>query len=65
MAEPEKKPTRTTPRKPTERKPATRKKKTPSIAHEHVAERAYFLSLERGGDAFENWIQAERELAAV
>ena len=65
MAEPKK--TRTTARKTTERKPTRKTKpqvtKTQAITHEHVAERAYYLSLERGGDAFENWVQAERELA--
>ena len=69
MAEPKKKTTRTTARKTTERKvarkPTARSKKTSVITHEHVAERAYYLSLERGGDAFENWLQAERDLAAV
>jgi cell division protein FtsN len=67
MPEPKKKTTRATARKTTERKPVRKTKpratKTPVITHEHVAERAYYLSLERGGDAFENWLQAERELA--
>ncbi len=69
MAEPNKKPTRTTSRKTTERKPTRKAKpratKTPTVTREHVAERAYYLSLERGGDAFENWLQAERDLATV
>ena len=69
MAEAKQKTTRTTARKSTERKPArkstTRGRKTAAVAHEHIAERAYYLSLERGGDAFENWIQAERELTTV
>jgi len=34
------------------------------VAREHVAERAYYISLEAGGDPFENWVRAERELAA-
>ena len=33
--------------------------------YEMVAERAYYLHLETGRDAFANWVQAERELAAV
>ena len=64
---PEPKKTRSTAQKTTERKPVRKTKpratKTPAITNEHVAERAYYLSLERGGDAFENWLQAERELA--
>ena len=43
-----------------------RKKKAGAPAHDAIAERAYYIALERdGGDAFENWIQAERELAPV
>jgi hypothetical protein len=45
------------------RKIVTRKKKIETPPHDAIAERAYYLALERnGGDAFENWIQAEREL---
>lgn len=29
---------------------------------EHVATRAYYIHLETGGEALENWLQAEREL---
>jgi hypothetical protein len=36
-----------------------------SATYEMVAERAYYLHLETGRDAFANWLQAERELAAV
>ena len=36
----------------------------PTPTHDHIAERAYYLHLEHGGDAFENWLLAERELAA-
>jgi hypothetical protein len=39
----------------------TRAKKAPM--HDVIAERAYFLHLERGGDQVENWLHAERELA--
>ncbi|HEY1513248.1 MAG TPA: DUF2934 domain-containing protein [Gaiellaceae bacterium] len=31
----------------------------------HVAERAYYIHLEEGGDPTENWLRAERELVAV
>ena len=60
----------------TEKKPAakkrtvTRRKKTeatePIVLHwEHVATRAYYIHLEQGGDATENWLRAEQELIAV
>ena len=32
---------------------------------EHVATRAYYLHLEQGGDAVENWLRAEREVVAA
>lgn len=65
------------PRKPTEPKaaatngaktakpPARRARKSaePTPAHDHVATRAYFIHLESGGEALDNWLQAERELA--
>jgi hypothetical protein len=35
------------------------------LTWEHVAERAYYIHLEEGGDAIENWLRAERELVAV
>ena len=41
----------------------TRKKKVPAPTPEQVAERAYYLHLERGGEELENWLTAERELA--
>jgi hypothetical protein len=67
------------PRKATEaaatEKPATktrtaapRRKKASEpivLTWEHVAERAYYIHLEEGGDAVENWLRAERELVAV
>ncbi len=69
MAEPSKQTIRATSRTTTQRKPVRKTKaraiKAPGISHEHVAERAYYLSLERGGDAFANWLQAERDLATV
>lgn len=47
-----------------------RTKKTEAIdatvpVWEHVATRAYFISLEDGGDPLENWLRAERELVAA
>ena len=42
----------------------TRKKKIVPTP-DQIAERAYFLHLERGGDQLENWLTAERELAAA
>jgi hypothetical protein len=50
------------------KKIATRRKKTEEtvvLTWEHVAERAYYISLDAGGDPVENWLQAERELATV
>ena len=32
---------------------------------DHVATRAYYIHLEQGGDALENWLRAERELIAA
>jgi hypothetical protein len=43
----------------------TRRKKHPAVSEEMIATRAYFLHLETGGDAFENWLQAERDLITV
>jgi len=47
--------------------PRTRKAavETNVLTEEHVAERAYYIHLEEGGDAVENWLRAERELVAV
>ena len=60
---PEKKTTtrKTMTRKATTRKPARK----PPLTKEAIAERAYFIALERGGSEFENWIQAERELTVT
>ena len=60
----------------TEKKPAakkrtvTRRKKVEAtepivLNWEHVATRAYYIHLEQGGDATENWLRAEQELVAV
>jgi Protein of unknown function (DUF2934) len=35
------------------------------LVWEHVAERAYYIHLEEGGDPTENWLRAERELVAA
>ena len=42
----------------------TREKKV-LTSPDQIAERAYFLHLERGGDELENWLTAERELATA
>ncbi|HEV2591945.1 MAG TPA: DUF2934 domain-containing protein [Gaiellaceae bacterium] len=45
-----------------------RKKKTEEtivLTWEHVAERAYYISLDEGGDPTDNWLRAERELAVA
>ena len=35
------------------------------LTWEHVAERAYYIHLEAGGDPNENWLRAEQELATA
>ena len=56
MAEAKKSPVRKT----------VRRKKIAAPTQEAVAERAYYIALEQGGGRpFDNWIQAEREFAAV
>jgi hypothetical protein len=35
------------------------------LTWEHVATRAYYISLEAGGDPFDNWLRAERELVVA
>jgi hypothetical protein len=35
------------------------------LTWEDVATRAYYIHLEEGGDAQENWMRAERELATA
>ena len=60
MPEPRKKPVRAV-----ARKTVRRRKSSEAPTHEAVAERAYYIALEQGGRPFENWIQAEQELAAV
>jgi Protein of unknown function (DUF2934) len=46
------------------RRPGIRRKRAAKVTHEEIATRAYYLHLEGGHDAFENWLRAERELAA-
>jgi Protein of unknown function (DUF2934) len=41
----------------------TRKRPVPTT--DQIAERAYFIHLDEGGDPFGNWLRAERELTAV
>jgi hypothetical protein len=57
-----------TTKKPAAKKTTTRRtrKTTPVELHrEHVATRAYYISLAEGGDPTENWLRAERELLAA
>lgn len=60
----------------TEKKPAARKRTVTRrrkveatepivLTWEDVATRAYYIHLEQGGDAHENWLRAEQELIAV
>jgi hypothetical protein len=35
------------------------------LTWEHVATRAYYISIEDGGDPLENWLRAERELVVA
>jgi hypothetical protein len=50
---------------PAARKPVTRRKRAPTITHEDIAVRAYYLHTEGGHDPHENWIRAERELTGA
>jgi Protein of unknown function (DUF2934) len=43
----------------------SRKKKAATPTYDDIARRAYYIHLEQGGDPFENWIRAERELIAA
>jgi hypothetical protein len=56
---------KTTEKKAPARKPATSRKRAPKVTHDQIAERAYYLHLERGGDPFENWLHAEQELVTA
>jgi hypothetical protein len=53
-------------KKATTTRRTTKKTTEPTVlSWEHVAERAYFIHLEEGGDPTENWLRAEQELVAV
>jgi hypothetical protein len=52
--------TKTVTRRTTKKKP-----QTIELTWDHVATRAYYISLEEGGDATENWLRAERELVTA
>ena len=47
------------------RRPPKKKPETIELTWDHVATRAYYISLEEGGDATENWLRAERELVTA
>lgn len=54
--------------KPAAKKTITRRaKKTEPIvlSWEHIAERAYYIHLDEGGDEVSNWLRAEQELIAA
>ena len=56
-------PTRPAKKQASARKPRTKPSQPP---HEEIAERAYFIHLERGScDELANWLRAERELKAA
>jgi hypothetical protein len=56
---------KTTTRKTTTSATTRRTRKRPVPTTDQIAERAYFIHLDEGGDPFGNWLRAERELAAV
>jgi hypothetical protein len=58
---------KTTEKKAPARKPAiVSRKRKPKVSHEQIAERAYFISQERGGgNDLENWLLAEHELVGA
>ena len=55
------------PKKTAAKKITTRRTKKATepivLTWEDIATRAYYIHLEEGGDAQENWVRAERELA--
>ena len=56
--------------KPAAKQTVTRRKKKTAdepivLTWEHVATRAYYIHLEEGGSAFDNWLRAEQELVAA
>ena len=44
-------------------KPRRRARKSLAPSYEQIAERAYFISLEGGGDEVGHWLRAEQELS--
>jgi Protein of unknown function (DUF2934) len=58
-------------KKPAAKKATTTRRTTKKVTEpillnwDHVAERAYYIHLEEGGDATDNWLRAEREFVAV
>jgi hypothetical protein len=55
----------TTSKAPVARKPAVRRKRRPTITHDDIATRAYYIHLEGGHDPIENWFRAEHELVGA
>ena len=55
--------------KPAAKKTATRRTKKATepivLSWEHIAERAYYIHLDEGGDEVSNWLRAEQELIAA
>ena len=45
-------------------KPRRRARKRVAPTYEQIAERAYFISLEGGGDQTGHWLRAEQELSS-
>ncbi len=45
-------------------KPRRRARKSDAPTYEQIAERAYFISLEGGGDEVGHWLRAEQELSS-
>jgi hypothetical protein len=57
--------TKTTAKKTTTRRTKKTADEPIVLTWEHVAERAYYIHLDEGGDPTENWLRAERELLAA
>jgi Protein of unknown function (DUF2934) len=55
--------------KPAAKKTATRRTKKATepivLSWEHIAERAYYIHLDEGGNEVDNWLRAEQELIAA
>jgi hypothetical protein len=52
-------------RKPKSTRTTAKRAAAVPVGHDEIALRAYFIHLEGGGDACENWLRAERELLAA